>query len=58
MQDNWTQPLSEEGAREVLREREERPAETPQRLDFLRRVRDAARSLRRGGTRGLINEDR
>lgn len=54
MQDHWTPPLSEEGTREVLQERDERPAETEHRLRMLERVREARRSLRRDQARGLL----
>jgi hypothetical protein len=52
--DNWTLPLSEDGTRELLNERESRPAETSQRLAMLARVRDAVRALNEGGTRSLL----
>lgn len=58
MEDHWTLPLSEEGTRKILEERNERPRETPERLALLRRLRDAARSLERGGTRSLLSDDR
>ena len=50
MTDHWTPPLSEEGSEEVLREQDERPAETPARIAMLTRVRDAVRSLGGQGT--------
>ena len=58
MEDHWTPPLSAEGTQELIDERDERPAETPQRLELLRRVREAVRSLDRGGSRNLVSRDR
>ncbi|HEX5832070.1 MAG TPA: hypothetical protein VFY16_13900 [Gemmatimonadaceae bacterium] len=51
---DWTLPLGPEGSEELLEERETRPAETPQRLAMLARVRDAVRALKEGGTRSLL----
>ena len=56
MSDYWTLPLSEEGTKEVLEERETRPAETAQRLRMLDRVRDAVRSIHHGETGGLVQQ--
>lgn len=56
MEDHWTLPLSEEGTKELLREREERPAESEQRLRLLERVREAVRSRQRGGAQSILSE--
>lgn len=54
MSDHWTPMLSEEGSEEVLCEQQTREAETPQRLEMLERVRNAARALGQSDTRNQL----